>query len=123
MNSRHCATCRWYTTMPNEASDHGVCEWLDAEQENNKVHETTTCEDWTARVDTPGVGCGVGEPQGRPLSDADRRTQAYSDWTQAQSQIRRAEAVATWRLLRLAHQAAADAAGVLEGLEKKGGES
>jgi len=168
--SNTCATCRWYTPMPHEGSDHGDCEMGDGDDRD--VLGDDTCEDWTARVDTPthncstcrwylrdgypdrrygackrlsweqyrvaathtcgdweastptpGVGCGVGEPQGRPWTDADRRTQARSDWTNAMSKIRHGEALASWRLLRLAHQAAADAAGVLEGLEGKGGES
>ena len=119
--SNTCATCRWYLRDGYPDRRYGACKRLSWEQ--YRVAATHTCGDWEASTPTPGVGCGVGEAQGRPWTDADRRTQAYSDWTQAQSQIRRAEALATWRLLRIAHQAAADAAGVLERLEGKGGES
>ena len=101
-----CSTCRLYRAIPDVPGFGAspVCEYYEPQED--------------AAMTTPGVGCGVGEPQGRPWTDADRRTQARSDWTNAMSKIRHGEALASWRLLRLAHQAAADAAGVLEGLER-----
>lgn len=149
MNSRHCATCRWYLRDGYPDRRYGACKRLSWEQ--YRVAATHTCGDWEAStpthtcstcrlykaipdvpgfgaspvceyyepqedaaMTTPGVGCGVGEAQGRPQSDKERRTTASRAYYAAAFA---AQASLDWRVRRQEHQAAADAAGVLEGLE------
>lgn len=44
--SNTCATCRWYTPMPNEGSDHGDCEMT--EGEDRDVLGDDGCDDYEA---------------------------------------------------------------------------